>query len=142
MTLYEQIEEHGVTSRGKTQMLRHLNGEKLTRNQSISAKCFDCMGWYQDGRLDCRMPDCPLYPFRSYKDASKPVLSSPAIRRDAVKPPKKKKATDIATQTLKRQKTPVLGNNAVYDELTQIVKGKRSPKVTKNVAKRRRNVKS
>jgi hypothetical protein len=121
MTLYEKIDEHGVTSRGKTQMLRHLNGEKLTRNQSIAAKCFDCMGWYQDGRLDCRMPNCPLYPFRSYKEAVKPVLRSPAIRRDAVKPPKKEKATDIATKTPKRLKRPSGHSNAILRELESIV---------------------
>lgn len=128
MTLYEKIEEHGVTSRGKTQMLRHLNGEKLTRNQSISAKCFDCMGWYQDGRLDCRMPNCPLFPFRSYKEASKPVLRSPAM------------CTDIATKTPKRLKRPPGHSNAILREGTLLshLKRKRLLESIVGVNKRRK----
>lgn len=128
MTLYEQIDEHGVTSRGKTQMLRHLNGDKLTRNQSISAKCFDCMGWYQDGRLDCRMPNCPLFPFRSYKEASKPVLKSPDIGKVASQQDKKKKDTNTATKTPKRLKRPPGHSNAILRELENIVCAKKRRK--------------
>ena len=104
MTLYEQIEEYGITSKGKTQMLRHLDGEKLTRNQAIVAKCFDCMGMFIDGRLDCRMPNCPLFPFRSYKDSLKPVIKPPTILRKAVKQHKTKKATVVATKKKKVKK--------------------------------------
>lgn len=107
MTLYEQIEEYGITSKGKTQMLRHLDGIKLTRNQAITAKCFDCMGMFIDGRLDCKMPNCPLFPFRSYKDSLKPVIKPPTILRKPVKQHKNQKATPVATKKGKDYKTPV-----------------------------------
>jgi hypothetical protein len=34
----------------------------------INKKCEQCMGYFADGRQDCRIPDCPLYTFRPYKD--------------------------------------------------------------------------
>jgi hypothetical protein len=52
----------------------------LTQRQAILAKCCDCMGYHGDGRMDCRMPHCSLYPFRPYKeggasDAGKAISS-------------------------------------------------------------------
>lgn len=44
-------------------------GKILTRKQAMLAKCADCMGHYVDGRVDCRVTTCPLFPFRPYKDA-------------------------------------------------------------------------
>ncbi len=55
------------TSSGKTFLLKHLYGDFLTRDQAIRAKCCDCMGYYIDGRTDCELPDCPLYPFMPYR---------------------------------------------------------------------------
>ena len=67
-------------SAGKTNLVKHLRGERLTQRQAILAKCCDCMCYHVDGRLDCRMPHCSLYPFRPYKDdptslSGKPVSS-------------------------------------------------------------------
>ena len=67
------IRKSGVTSAGKTNLLKHLQGERLTQRQAILAKCCDCMNYHADGRMDCRMPHCSLYPFRPYKDD--PALS-------------------------------------------------------------------
>jgi hypothetical protein len=55
-------------SAGKTAMLKHLNGETLTQRQGIIAKCADCLGYYDDGKVDCRMPHCPLYPWMPYRE--------------------------------------------------------------------------
>ncbi len=63
----EEIREHGITSRGKTHLIRHMEGERLTQRQAILAKCCECMGYHVDGRNDCDMPDCPLYPFMPYR---------------------------------------------------------------------------
>jgi hypothetical protein len=41
-------------------------GKKLTLKQSVLAKCADCMGNYADGKIDCRVPECSLYPFMVY----------------------------------------------------------------------------
>jgi hypothetical protein len=56
------------TSGGKTKLLKYLYGDKLTRNSSIVAKCCDCMGDYFDGRVDCEISICPLYPFMPYRE--------------------------------------------------------------------------
>ena len=54
-------------SRGKTLLAKHLSGHVLRRNEAIAAKCADCMGLYVDGRIDCAVEDCPLYPFMPYR---------------------------------------------------------------------------
>ena len=41
-------------------------GKKLTLKQAVLAKCADCMGKYADGKLDCEIPECSLYPFMPY----------------------------------------------------------------------------
>jgi len=45
----------------------HREGSKLTRGQGIRAKCADCMNAFIDGRQDCGIKACPLYPWRPYK---------------------------------------------------------------------------
>ena len=54
-------------SRGKSNLLKHLKGERLTQRQAIIAKCCDCMAYHVDGRIDCRMVHCPLYTWFPYK---------------------------------------------------------------------------
>lgn len=67
---YEIVE--GVpASSGRTNLLKHLEGAKLTARQAVIAKCCDCMGYYVDGRMDCKMPDCSLYPFMPYREGEK-----------------------------------------------------------------------
>lgn len=51
-------------------MLKHLSHERLTQREMILAKCFDCMGGYIDGRIDCQMNNCPLYPVMPYREQS------------------------------------------------------------------------
>ena len=55
-------------SAGKGHLLRHLKGDKLTQRQGILAKCCDCMGYHADGREDCLMKSCSLYPWMPYKE--------------------------------------------------------------------------
>jgi len=62
-----EILEMAPASSGKTNLLKHLYGQSLTRNQAILAKCADCCGYYIDGRADCEIEDCPLYPFMPYR---------------------------------------------------------------------------
>ena len=58
---------HAPSSRGKTNLLKYFKGERLTQRQAIIAKCCDCMAYHIDGRIDCRMAHCPLYPWFPYK---------------------------------------------------------------------------
>lgn len=71
--LIEIIEKDGLLSKGKKSILKHLDGGKLGRKEAMDAKCYDCMCYFVDGRQDCRIPNCPLYDYRPYKDALKAV---------------------------------------------------------------------
>ena len=52
---------------GKNELLSHFAGERLTKQQSITAFCYQCMGGYGDGEArDCNNPPCPLYPYHPY----------------------------------------------------------------------------
>ena len=63
-----KILETAPASSGKRFLLKHLQGGTLTRSQAIAAKCCDCCGYYVDGKHDCGVPECPLYPFMPYRD--------------------------------------------------------------------------
>lgn len=66
MTRYEEIEKYGLAAKGRKELLAHLDGKKLSSLQSIYAKCYDCTGYYADGKVDCVMPKCPHYSFMPY----------------------------------------------------------------------------
>jgi hypothetical protein len=63
LKLITDIQKHGLTARGKKELIKHLQSGRLTPKQAILAKCFDCLGYMVDGRQDCKMPSCSLYPF-------------------------------------------------------------------------------
>ena len=44
------IQRHGKTARGKKELIKHLEGGRLTLKQAVNAYCFDCMGYYADGK--------------------------------------------------------------------------------------------
>lgn len=65
-TIAAQVAERGAGMKGKTDMLKFLKGEPVTQRQAIQAKCYDCMGYFQDGangNRDCGDKLCPLYPY-------------------------------------------------------------------------------
>ena len=74
----KHIEEFGITARGRKELLNHLNGGRLTIRQMVLAKCFDCMGYFADGKVDCEMPDCPLYPLMPYRQKGGKYRLAPA----------------------------------------------------------------
>jgi hypothetical protein len=53
-------------ARGRSDLEKHRAGVRLTRGRAILAKCYECMGGFEDGTMDCKMTDCPLYPFMPY----------------------------------------------------------------------------
>jgi len=62
-----EIETYGMKARGRKELLVHLTGKPLQRGQAIPAKCYDCTGYYADGKVDCHMPMCPLYGYMPYR---------------------------------------------------------------------------
>ena len=66
MIKIEDIQNHGGSCKGRQDLIAHLEGKPLCASKALKAKCYDCMGFFADGRIDCAMPDCPLYPFMIY----------------------------------------------------------------------------
>tara|TARA_B100000315_G_C14475205_1_gene540277 strand:- start:720 stop:923 length:204 start_codon:yes stop_codon:yes gene_type:complete len=57
----------GISAKGRNELKKHLKGQRLTYRQAALGKCYDCMGGYKDGKVDCDTPDCSLFPYMPYK---------------------------------------------------------------------------
>lgn len=64
----KNIQRDGKTARGQKELIKHLENHKLTLRQAVYAHCYDCMGFYADGKIDCRLPHCSLHPFMAYNE--------------------------------------------------------------------------
>ncbi len=66
--LIEMIKKEGLNAPGKKYLIKHLDGDKLSRSEAMGAKCYECLGYLADGKQDCKIPTCPMYDYRPYKD--------------------------------------------------------------------------
>jgi hypothetical protein len=66
LSLTETIKTNGKRAKGRSELLKYLDGERLTYKLAVNAKCYECMGYCIDGLIDCTLTDCPLYPFMPY----------------------------------------------------------------------------
>jgi len=73
--------EQAPVSVGRTQALRYIDGERLTMAESIQADCFECMGFYKDGRVDCTCKNCPLYPYMEYNPNRRPFVQKKSVEQ-------------------------------------------------------------
>lgn len=62
----KNIRRNGKSARGQKELVKHLQGQRLTMQQAIYAHCYDCAGFYADGKVDCCLPACALHPFMIY----------------------------------------------------------------------------
>jgi len=60
------IEKAGLNYAGKSELTKHLEGGRLTQKQDILAKCYDCMGYFVDGKASCLIESCSLYPYMRF----------------------------------------------------------------------------
>ena len=60
----------GKSKIGKVQLLKHLNGVRLTQREAIKAKCYDCDGMGDSGC--CDMTTCSLFPYSPYAGKQPP----------------------------------------------------------------------
>ena len=61
-------ESNMVKAIGRTEFEKYSKKyEPLSRTNAILAKCYECNGGYVDGKFDCEVIACPLYPFMPYK---------------------------------------------------------------------------
>ncbi|MBW2543950.1 MAG: hypothetical protein JRD43_00480 [Deltaproteobacteria bacterium] len=63
---HEDVERYGLTARGKAELLKYLEGGRLTRKEAMLAKCFECCNGYADGKADCGIESCPIYPYMPF----------------------------------------------------------------------------
>jgi len=55
----------GTMRQGKQDLIKHLEGKRISWGKAIKAKCYDCNGM---GELNtCDIVTCPLYPFSPYR---------------------------------------------------------------------------
>ena len=101
MTLYEMIDKDGLQAIGKANLLKHLDGGKLSRKEAMQAKCYDCMGYFIDGRADCQIKYCPMFDFRPFKDRPESKKLDFTKPSESKKATKEKKATKRTTDTKK-----------------------------------------
>ncbi len=64
----ESIKRSPLAS-GKSELLAHMQGETTSRAEAMKAKCFECCNGYIDGKVDCGIPDCPLYPWMPFNSS-------------------------------------------------------------------------
>jgi hypothetical protein len=57
----------GLKAQGGKELKAHHEEKRLTNRQRILAKCYECQGGYADGKGDCGIARCPLYPLMPYK---------------------------------------------------------------------------
>jgi hypothetical protein len=60
--------KNGKQAQGKGDLLKYLEGAKITPLRAIKAKCYECTSGYEDGKVDCGVPDCPSHPFMPYRN--------------------------------------------------------------------------
>lgn len=80
------IRKHGIAAQGRKELLMHLQGTPLTERQGRLAQCYDCMGYYVDGKADCGIPDCPHYrrmPYRGKKADRRQMSVNEFLHRGA-----------------------------------------------------------
>ena len=64
--ILKQVKRIGTESKGKREYIKYLEGKKITRTEAMYAFCYECQGYYKDGRVDCENENCPMYPFMQY----------------------------------------------------------------------------
>ena len=63
------LQKHGTKAQGKREYLEYLTtGKQLSPAKAIKAACYQCMNSYLDGRNDCEISKCPLYPYMPYRN--------------------------------------------------------------------------
>jgi len=77
MDRLEEVKKYGRKARGHLSLVRYLSGERLTRQKSIEAKCYECCGYCVDGVKPCTIKGCPLWPYSPFRKTEKQDSPSP-----------------------------------------------------------------
>lgn len=63
----KDIKSYGISAIGRKEYLKILNGEHASYKERCIAMCYECMGFYADGRETCTDEICPLYMIMPYR---------------------------------------------------------------------------
>lgn len=55
----------GNRGAGQSDLIKHLNGKRITQRQAIRAKCYECNGMGE--MKTCDIDTCSLYPYSPFK---------------------------------------------------------------------------
>jgi hypothetical protein len=69
--------------KGAREFIRFKKGERLTRGQSMRAKCYECNG-LEESREDCEVDTCPMFPYRLYPKAEKALSMDTTAKKEAL----------------------------------------------------------
>ena len=81
--LVKDVEKAKLAS-GKSEYLRFLKGDRISMGQAVKAKCFDCCAYYEDGKYDCEIKGCPLYPWMPYRTEKGPKKEMTEAQKSAL----------------------------------------------------------
>lgn len=103
MTKLESIKKHGESAKGRKELINYLKGKSLNLQESVLARCYDCMSYYADGVADCKALDCPLYAYMPYRTltrakttAKKALRKKPErAKQQSLKEPPKETAREL-----------------------------------------------
>lgn len=62
--------KNGNKRAGQADLIKHLQGKRITRNQGIKGHCYDCQGMGEDPT--CEDAECSLSPYSPYFKAPVP----------------------------------------------------------------------
>ena len=79
-----QSAKRGKTRAGKRELIKWLEGGKLTWGKAIKAKCYDCSG--MGDAKDCNLETCPLLPFSPYNSQRRALVRARQAKQAIVKP--------------------------------------------------------
>lgn len=63
---FKKTVESWQVHKGKGELIRHLDGEVLTRSEAMAAYCYECNCGYDGGARDCGMNFCPLHTYMPF----------------------------------------------------------------------------
>lgn len=79
-TLLESAKK-GKKRAGQGDLIKYLQGKRLTQRQAIKAHCYDCNGM---GELsECDNSECSLFPYSPYKIPTDPTFKSDGEKKEA-----------------------------------------------------------
>jgi hypothetical protein len=77
--MIQGIKTHGKQKRGMANLIKHLQGKRITQRQAIEAHCYHCQGYGEFD--DCDTDTCSLFPFSPY---GKKYLASASTSRHSI----------------------------------------------------------